>query len=53
LSSGFENGQPIEIYYVIFYKGNVWGAILIKGATVTTEVEDAEPYVQAMLEKIQ
>jgi hypothetical protein len=52
-ANGSLNGQPIEQYYLFFYKGNVWVAIRIEGAADLTELADAEPYIQKVLEKIQ
>jgi hypothetical protein len=47
-----DEGQEWETYYVFFYKGNVWAALLIQGLAHVTEVEDAMPYVQRILDKL-
>ena len=46
------NGQEGETYYVFFYQGNVWAALLVQGLAHVTEVEDATPYVQRILDKL-
>lgn len=51
-SVGTLNGQLVATYYLYFYKGNVWGAIRIEGDPDLTELENVEPYIQMMLEKI-
>lgn len=50
--TGAVNGQSIDTFYVFAYKGNIWAGILIKGPADVTELEDAEPYLQAMLAKL-
>jgi hypothetical protein len=51
-ATGVLEGETVETYYVFSYQGNVLVVVLIKGPAGVTEVEDAGPYIQRMLDKL-
>jgi hypothetical protein len=50
---GTLNGQSLDTFYLFAYQGNVWVGILIKGPSDGTDLEDAVPYLQQVLGKLQ
>jgi hypothetical protein len=52
-ATGTLNGQSVDIFKLFCYKGNVWLGVLISGPPAVTDLADAEPFIQTMLDKLE